>query len=213
MSKKVNKKLVAEAVIALQLVTSIVGFTVSRADGPTAEEILLHQIYKIEGDSVNQKEAQKQILPLIQAYENTPQDGRTERMADALVQMNLYSQADTQSLLSDISVSSNRLAVQSPQSQQEASTALGNELNSIFAKHPASGAAFSGCSSGYKITAGVLIGGGFLSMMGDIVYGHQLAHGSGAWDTSAPVIYGSVVAVGVGVIMAIIAGNSNCGSN
>lgn len=199
------KRQIAQSLIALQVVTSMLGFVVHADESvpPTAEEILLSQAYSIEATAQNKEDVQAQLTYSIQNYLDTaPTDGRETRLVDAMVQMKLATAADAANMMQAAEASESKLTSEHFASDQEASAAVTSEVQQLLANSPAQGAQFSRCDFspiGYGfLVAGISGLGLSIVLLPSTNVSRPVANG---------VLYGSGGALALAFTFAMIAGN------
>jgi hypothetical protein len=138
------KKIISSVLIAGQLGFAGSAMASSAASSDVSPELtLISRTIALTGQNPSQPELQTQFSQLLADYEKSAQpDGQTERMEQALVELNIYT-ADQ----------AHQLTLEASTAQVNSAQAAANEMKQLATKYPA-GAQFSACTTG-KILAAV----------------------------------------------------------
>jgi hypothetical protein len=161
-----------KSTMSLALVASQLGMSAaawgSPADAPTPETILLQNAMAIQGSALSSDVMQSQLQGVIADYaSNSPDEGRSERLQTALVDMGIYTPDQAAALSLETQASAERLAADGSSIEQEK---LNAEMNQILQVQP-KGAQFSACDFGQIFGAvGIVAGpaiavGGFVTLL------------------------------------------------
>ena len=147
----------------------------SVANAPTQEETLLANLIVLKGEGLSQDQLQAQAgAELSQYLATAQQDGKQlQRMSDALVTLKVYTQAQTDRMITDAQTTSASLAKSGQMTNEAAVKATFQQFISL---HPA-GAQFSGCDVENPLGI-VLLAGGVTGIIYAFVRFNQL-HSSG----------------------------------
>jgi hypothetical protein len=203
-----RKKLIAEGVIVLQLITSLIGISASHAEAPSAEFNLLSSVITLRGEALSQKSLQQRLKNDIQNYKDTaPFEGREDRMQQALVQLKIMTAEQANSLRTGIdSDVQSKIGENTHLSQQENETLMDRSLQTALSNMQ--GAQFSACDNLEMGTTVLIVGAGVSSLLGWIYYAADHGGQKSAFGSSTAVII-SVSVLTTAVIARIFEG-SNC---
>lgn len=103
---------------------------------------LLAQVIAFSGNQISTAELSQSVRSAVQSYDqNSPLEGREQRLAQATLDLGLYTRAQAQQLLSNLKSTSTANAGQSVSSDQ-----INAEIQALLAKQPV-GAQFSSCTA------------------------------------------------------------------
>jgi hypothetical protein len=142
MSKNIFKKAFSSILVVSFLVPSFA----SAATSQTAEVVLLSNAIAIAAEGKPQDQVQQQLASIAQEYtQNSPSEGREDRLQDALVQLNVMTVKQAQDFRSTIDTAA----------QQNSDALLDQSIQTVLASLP--GAQFSGdCET--KLALGAIAG-------------------------------------------------------
>lgn len=174
--------------------------------GTTPEFKLVKRALALEGQNLSPDQLQSGVVTLFKQYTATASTaGAEQRLANAFVQLGIYTPEQSDALVSQFDSASQRLLGQQFTSEQAANRAMTQEVSLILATNP-SGAQFSGCGVATVTTLVLAIGGG-LALLGAGVDGLQALNNSGNYSNSgldtptgtAELAIGGAAGIGVAV--------------
>ena len=141
------KKAVSICLIASQFglaSTVFAGGSTAMTISRTPEATLLQDVIALQGANLSDKDMQTQVRTALSEYASTSQEeGRSERLKQALVDMNVYTPAQAASFLADAETLNTNIA----HNEMTAETAVSN----LAGLHPM-GAQFSACAITLAVT-------------------------------------------------------------
>jgi len=170
-------KSLLKSTMSLVLMTSQLGLSAAAfgapSESPSPEAVLLENAIVIRGSGLSSDLIQSQLNAAVASYaDNSPTDGRSERLQQALVDMGIYTPEQAQELASEAQTAASGMTSASNDIDQ---SKLSSELTQILQTQP-QGAEFSGC--GFEdVVGGVGLIGGFGVAVGGFVtllVGHHI---------------------------------------
>jgi hypothetical protein len=170
-------KSLLKSTVSLVLMTSQLGLSATAfgapSNSPSPEAVLLENAIVIRGSGLSSDAVQSQINAAVASYaDNSPTDGRSERLQQALVDMGIYTPSQAQELASEAQTAAGSMTTRSNDIDQ---SKLSAELTQILQTQPL-GAEFSGCDFA-DVVGGVGLIGGFGVAVGGFVtllVGHHI---------------------------------------
>jgi hypothetical protein len=143
-----SRRYVSRGISTMLIFTNILGISSGAfadssgaSSSPTAEMTLLTNVFAASGTRLAKNQLNPLIQTAIQNYDQTaPLEGRDQRLAQAAVDMGLYTPTQAQEALSSLNSSPNTQSVTSGTSGQ-----VSAEIQALLAKQP-QGAQFSSCA-------------------------------------------------------------------